>query len=298
MATGNYLDTVADPSSIVTAIDSAVRFPEILKIRLDKYRDDVEAFCALVARSKTSSDLLDAIRSPGIPADRRMAFLKMFRRSVAPVIDTEMAKKLRVPTKTLVENYGATFKPITLLKEQFSALTTDNKAALAALIGEYDDRGQVGYALTGLFFDWFEARFKDVMTIEGPRGAGRDVELSTVLPGFKGDYPCDFVIRKHGTREVLAIGFARYDATRGGAQSDDRTGGNSYKVSTAREYCQRSGDKLRILFLADGPGLAHGDTWRAAKILDGDWDGNVRVTTIKTSEARVTADWLLRVASK
>jgi len=135
------------------------------------------------------------------------------------------------------------------------------------------------------------------MTIEGPRGAGRDIELATVLPGFVGEYPCDFVIRKAKTREVLAVGFARYDATRGGAQSDDRTGGNAYKVSKAREYCERSGDKLRILFLADGPGLAHGDTWRAACDLDGDWNGNVRVTTMKLAEKRVTSDWLLRASS-
>lgn len=298
MAGERYLDTVSNPSSIVTAIDSAVRFPEILQLRLDKYRDDVEAFCRLVAEASSSAALLDSIRSTAYPAARRMAFLKMFRRAVAPVIDTEMAKKMSVPTKSLVENYGATFKPIAKLREQFAGLSTDNKAALAALIGEYDDRGQVGYALTGLFFDWFEERFKGVMTIEGPRGAGRDIELATVLPGFVGDYPCDFVIRRVGTREVLAIGFARYDATRGGAQSDDRTGGNSYKVTTAREYCKRSGDALRILFLADGPGLAHRDTWHAATLLDGDWDGNVRVTTMKIAEQRVTADWLLRVASE
>jgi len=169
---------------------------------------------------------------------------------------------------------------------------------LAVLIGEYDNRGQVGYSLTGLFFGWFEDKFENVLTIEGPRGAGRDVELSTVLQGFVGDYPCDFVIRKAKTKEVLAIGFARYDATRGGAQSDDRTGGNSYKVAKAKEYCARSGDKIRILFLADGPGLAHGDTWKAARDLDGEWDGNVRVTTLKLADAVVTEDWLLRAASK
>jgi hypothetical protein len=228
-----------------------------------------------------------------------MALLKMFRRSVSTVIDTEMAKKVSaVQTKTLVDNYGHTFKAIKLLKEQFGRLSKENKGALAALIGEYDTRGQIGYSLTSLFFDWFETEFEEVMTIEGPRGAGRDIELATVLPGFQGEYPCDFVIRKAKTKEVLAVGFARYDATRGGAQSDDRTGGNSYKVHKAREYCDASGDKLRILFLADGPGLAHADTWRAACDLDGEWDGNVRVTTMKTVDARVTDKWLLRVASK
>jgi hypothetical protein len=194
----------------------------------------------------------------------------------------------------LVANYGHTFKPIDVLKEQFAKLSDDNKAALAVLVGEYDNRGQVGYSLTGLFFDWFEEKFEGIFTIEGPRGAGRDIELTTILPGFVGEYPCDFVLRNAKNREVLAVGFARYDATRGGAQSDDRTGGNSYKVAKAREYCQKSGDKLRILFLADGPGLAHGDTWRAACELDGEWDGNVRVTTLKLAPLRITKDWLMR----
>jgi hypothetical protein len=106
------------------------------------------------------------------------------------------------------------------------------------------------------------------------------------------------VIRKADTQELLAVGFARYDSTRGGAQSDDRTGGNSYKVSKAREYCDESGDRLRLIFLADGPGLGHKDTWQEACELDGAWDGNVRVATMKLVDLRVTQDWLMRVASE
>ncbi|MFI3904733.1 hypothetical protein [Ochrobactrum sp. S1502_03] len=298
MADKKFLSKITDPNSVVIAIDKATRFPEILDVTLAKYEDSIDDFIELIRQVNSSSELLEQIRGAKFTGKKRMALLKMFRRAVAPVIDTEMAKKVKtVATKTLVDNYGSTFKPIELLKEQFEALTPVSKAALAALIGEYDTRGQIGYSLTGLFFDWFETEFESVMTIEGPRGAGRDIELSTVLPGFVGEYPCDFVIRKSKSKEVLAIGFARYDATRGGAQSDDRTGGNSYKVAVAREYCEMSGDKIRIIFLADGPGLAHGDTWRSAVELDGDWDGNVRVTTMKLADQRVTADWLMRVAS-
>ncbi|MBZ9975967.1 hypothetical protein [Mesorhizobium sp. BR-1-1-10] len=298
MAQDKFLSNIKDPNSVVMAIDKATRFPEILEVTLAKYKDAIEDFSKLVREVATSGELLERIRSSEFTGKKRMALLKMFRRAVAPVIDTEMAKKVSsVPTKSLIDNYGATFKPIELLKKQFAALSPEGKGALAALIGEYDTRGQIGYSLTGLFFDWFETEFENLMTIEGPRGAGRDIELSTVLRGFVGEYPCDFVIRKAKTREVLAVGFARYDATRGGAQSDDRTGGNAYKVAKAREYCEKSGDQIRIVFLADGPGLAHGDTWRAAVDLDGEWEGNVRVTTMKLADQRVTADWLMRVAS-
>lgn len=296
--TNKFLSTIRDPNAVVMAIDKATRFPEILDVTLAKYKDSIADFSNLVQEVKSSGELLERIRSFEFTGKKRMALLKMFRRAVAPVIDTEMAKKVKsVPTKVLVDNYGGTFKPIDLLKKQFAELTPEGKGALAALVGEYDTRGQIGYSLTGLFFDWFETEFEDVMTIEGPRGAGRDIELSTVLPGFVGEFPCDFVIRKAKSKEVLAVGFARYDATRGGAQSDDRTGGNAYKVAKAREYCARSGDRIRILFLADGPGLAHSDTWRSAVDLDGEWDGNVRVCTMKLADQRVTADWLMRVAS-
>jgi hypothetical protein len=293
-----FLETIGDPNSVITPIDTAIRFPEILEILLAKYKEDIESFIAMVMKAKSSAELLDHIRQKSIPAERRMSLLKMFRRCVAPVLDTETTKKLKIPTMSLVENYGTTFKPIDVLKQQFGEMEQDAKGALAALIGEYDTRGQLGYILTENFFTWFEQTFEGVMTIRGPRGAGRDVELNTIFPDFDGQYPCDFVITDVKTDNVLAVGFARYDSTRGGAQSDDRTGGNSYKVTKAKEYCEKTGKKIRLLFLSDGPGLGHVDTWKEACNLDGQWDGNVRVATMKLAEARITRDWLNPAALK
>ena len=205
-----------------------------------------------------------------------------------------MARKIRnVPTATIVEHYGGSFKPIDELQQQLNSLDDSQLAALAALIGEYDSRGQSGYKLTDLFFTWFQTNFDATFSIEGPRGAGRDIELNTLFGQFTGSYPCDFVIRDRGTKTVCAVGFARYDSTRGGAQSDDRTGGNAHKVLKAIEFCQNFGARFRILFVSDGPGLAHADTWREACDLDGQWDGAVRVTTLRTALARVTSTWLL-----
>lgn len=292
----SFLSTIQDPLSIVTAIDTATRFPEILDSLRTKYDADIALFKEMIAENNSTPQLLDSIRKARIPAEQRMSLLKMFRRCVSPVLDTEMAKKInKVSTQSLVANYGSTFKPIDILKEQFADLSADKTAALAALIGEYDTRGQLGYVLTGRFFDWFESTFPRDFTIEGPRGAGRDIELSTLFADFKGNYPCDFVVRERATGLVLAIGFARYDSTRGGAQSDDRTGGNSDKVSKAKEYLalsEATGITFRILFLSDGPGLAHNDTWKEACALDDTWEGNVRVVTLKTAPTRITADWL------
>lgn len=289
----SFLTTLADPHSVITAIDSGLRFPEVVPIMREKYEEAIRQFASLVQQADSSGNLLELIRTPAIPADRRMALLKIFRRCVSGVCDTEATKKITtISTRSLVDNYGSTFKPISKLKEQFADLTDVFVSVLAVSIGEYDNRGQQGYVLTGQFFDWFEERFMDHLTIEGPRGAGPDVELSTVLPGFHGLCPCDFIIRKKLDRSVVALGFARYDSTRGGAQSDDRTSGNTGKVYMIRDFCQSTKKPLRILFLADGPGLAHGDTWREAVNLDGMWDGNVRVTTLKLAEKRVTLGWL------
>jgi hypothetical protein len=293
MTDKKFLTTISEVSKIITPIDSAIRFPEILEILYEKYADAIETFCQLVRDSASSGDVLKAIRRPERDADERMALLKMYRRCVSPVLDTETTKKIKkISTETLIETYGMTFKPIGKLKEQFENLSPESRFALAALIGEYDTRGQSGYELTGLFFDWFEEHFKGKYTIEGPRGAGRDIELSTIFPKFKSAFPCDFVIRRQSDDEVMAIGFARYDSTRGGAQSDDRTGGNANKVEKAKAFDTFTATKLKMIFLSDGPGLMHGDTWEEACNLDGQWDGRVRVITLKLAEKRITPEWL------
>src|SRR5699024_2107945 len=202
--------------------------------------------------SSSSAELLKKIRTLDRSAAERMALLKMFRRCVSPVMDTENTKRIKkVNTETLIEYYGDTFKPISLLKRQFQDLPSEHEIALAALIGEYDKRGQLGYDLTDLFFDWFDQNLGGTYSIEGPRGAGRDIELSSIFPEYSGSYPCDFVIRRKTGGEILAIGFARYDSTRGGSQSDDRTGGNSDKVEKAKGFDRFTKSRLKMVFLAD-----------------------------------------------
>jgi hypothetical protein len=293
MAESSFLRSIADISKIITPIDSTIRFPEILEVLLEKYSAAIETFCQLIRESDSSEDVLRKIRRADRDAVERMALLKMYRRCVSPVLDTETTKKIqKISTETLIEAYGMTFKPITKLKSQFEELSPEARFALAALIGEYDTRGQSGYELTGLFFDWFEEHFERTYLIEGPRGAGRDIEMSTIYPAFNGAFPCDFVVSRAADKEVVAIGFARYDSTRGGAQSDDRTGGNANKVEKAKAFDAVTPTKFKIIFLSDGPGLMHGDTWEEACQLDGQWDDRVRVVTLKLASMRITPEWL------
>lgn len=290
--TASLSDYSHDPHQIITPIDLATRFPEILDISIRRYHSDINLFRQLVNASVSSNELLRLIRESRFNAKQRMTLLKIFRRCVCPIVDTEMAKKLKVDTATIVSNYGQYFKNIALVQHQFNNFSAPQEAALAALVGEYDTRGQSGYILTGLFFDWFNQFYSRQFYINGPRGAGRDIELRTLYDTYDGDFPCDFVITDNNSN-IRAIGFARYDSTRGGAQSDDRTGGNADKVSKASAFCAQYGHRFKIIFLSDGPGLAHKDTWLEACRLDNSWNGAVRVTTLKTAQSRITSDWLL-----
>lgn len=285
-----------EPKDQISTAPTTLTFPESLSAAVSNYKEDIGIFADLVSTSSSTANLLERIRNlSASQSTTRMSCLKLFRRCVSPVCDTEMTKKIRkVPTKDLVDAYGNTFKDIKLLKKQFSKPTSEvSIAALSALLSENDSRGQSGYWLTGCFFDWFSAQ-PSLREFEasGPRGAGRDIELSTELAGFPLGYPCDIIIKRKSDKALMVAGFARYDSTRGGSQSDDRTSGNANKVEKARRYQEETGRKFRLLFLADGPGLLHHDTWNEACDLDGQLDGAVRVTTLKLLRARVTPCWI------
>lgn len=288
----SYFRSITDKHSIITAIDDSPRFPETLLGLRQKYIPSIQEFIELINSSRDSGEILEKIRSSRYTSQSRMPLLKIFRRCVSPVLDTEATKKVNtIRTSDLIKNYGNTFKPIELLSQQFNNLSDEEISALSSLLGEYDKRGQIGYKLTSLFFDWFESSMPEGLRIMGPRGAGRDIELSSILADFHDSYPCDFII-KDNKDNLKAVGFARYDSTRGGAQSDDRTGGNSNKVDKAINYHRRTGRDFKIIFLSDGPGLAHVDTWEETCQLDDSWEGRVRVTTLKTAQERVTTEWL------
>lgn len=291
-----HFSAVPDLAKQITTFSTTATFPEALDTAILDYREDIEAFATIVAASADTGDLLRRIRETPMAADNRMSLLKLFRRCVSPVCDTEMTKKIKkIPTAQIIEGFGDTFKSIDVLKAQFKMpLTEAHVVALSLLLAENDNRGQSGYALTGAFFDWFNAQgHLSPLEALGPRGAGRDIELNTLLPDFPLGYPCDLIIRAKGDSSIKAVGFARYDSTRGGSQSDDRTGGNANKVDKAREYQREKGTSFRLLFLSDGPGLLHGDTLEESCRLDGMLDGAVRVTTLKLAPSRVTLPWLM-----
>ena len=162
---------------------------------------------------------------------------------------------------------------------------------MCAVLWEYKDRGQKGYDLTEKFFNLFRNQFP-TLSIEGPERAGADILLSKVFCGYPNDNrPVDFLIR-NSNGVIKAIGFARYDGDRGGAQEDDRTGGYANCVKEILGFAKSNGLDLKIIFINDGPGLLLGSMWNDySKIESIDYD-HIRVVTLRMVNERINLNWL------
>jgi hypothetical protein len=73
----------------------------------------------------------------------------------------------------------------------------------------------------------------------------------------------------------MAIGLARYDSDRGGAQEDDRTGQYRDCAQEFFTYATEHHLKTKIIFLNDGPGLLLGSMWRDYAYIEDSWQGLV-----------------------
>ena len=102
--------------------------------------------------------------------------------------------------------------------------------------------------------------------------------------------PVDFAI--WDGEDVLAIGLARYDSDRGGAQEDDRTGGYNNCANELLRYANAKGLSFKVIFLNDGPGLLLGSMWNDYDKLEKSWPGKILVTTLKMIPERLTEQWL------
>jgi hypothetical protein len=163
---------------------------------------------------------------------------------------------------------------------------------LCAVLWEYKDRGKKGYDLTERFFALFRSSFPD-LPIKGPERAGKDILLGEVFEPYpKPDRPVDFVIYDETERQVLAIGLARYDSDRGGAQEDDRTGGYRNCADEILNYAKRHGLHTKVIFINDGPGLLLGSMWDDYATLEQSHPGRIMVATLRMVPERITREWL------
>ncbi len=124
----SFLRTIQDRYSVITPIEHGVLFPMKAHLLSDKYRESVNLFRQLVMASNSSAELLGKIRDSGYDPKTRMSLLKLFRRCVSQIADTETTKKIRKhPTAELVKIYGDYFKSIETLHEEFRDLTQEEE---------------------------------------------------------------------------------------------------------------------------------------------------------------------------
>ena len=265
-------------------------YPDYLEPAKKKYEDDMEEFGKLLEQAETSADILRIINQEWTTTQKqRTQLLRIFRRYVSPDTSVEMLKK-KSNESMVIDDFGHKFREIEEVRENWRSRPQPDET-LAALLDQHSDRGYKGYWVEEQVFQWFEENFPDQFTIEGPRGPGRDIYLDDVFDGYPNDTPADFVLfGPDGDPEL--VGFGRYDSDRGGAQEDDRTGGNENVVKNITRYSERKDLDIKILFVNDGPGLLLGSMWEDYARLEESAE-NVKVCTLRMLDERISKEWIL-----
>lgn len=263
-------------------------YPDILVQACELYKPVLVYFSQLIAISPSSEILLKEITKL-TQTWMRIQLLRVFRKYVSPGTSVEMLKtKNKIPM--VCKTFGKDFRPIHIVQKNFNERPLPDEA-LCAILWEYKDRGQKGYSLTENFFDMFQSKFPNYI-IEGPKRAGADVQLANIFPDYPNPTrPVDFVIRDQ-QKKVLAIGLARYDSDRGGAQEDDRTGGYNNCAKEILAYTKKKGLNVKIIFLNDGPGLLLGSMWEDYSKLEKIDSKKIMVLTLRMLHERLTEEWL------
>ena len=220
----------------------------------------------------------------------RVQLARVFRKYVSPETPVEMLKQKSKAAK-ICTDFGKGFRPINEVQGAFSTRPMPDEA-LCALLWEYKDRGKKGYDLTERLFAMFREKFPG-LPLSGPERAGKDILLGAVFPDYpKPDRPVDFIIRDPAKGEVLAVGLARYDGDRGGAQEDDRTGGYRNCADEILAYARKHRLRVKVIFINDGPGLLLGSMWEDYAALERSHKGRILVATLRMVPERLTREWL------
>lgn len=267
-------------------------YPDTLDAARAAYESIYNRFCDIVNEAHDSIDLFNRIND--ISGNIRVQLMRIFNRYVSPNTSVEMLKR-KSKSEEVINGFSHEFRPLVDVQKKISESPNPN-LPLYALLYEYQRRGQKGYNLTEDFFNWFYAKFSQSYQIKGQKRAGQDIILSNVLAGYKEPDPVDFIIEDHNSK-IKVVGYARYDSDRGGSQEDDRVDGNRDKVTHLKEYNRTHNDKIKCIFINDGPGLLLGSMWRDYIAVENMNPDSVMVLTLKMLDKRLTKEWIERSVS-
>ncbi len=284
-----FADYRADGHNWIT-LATGEYYPDILALANELYNPVLVMFGQMLQTSESSTRLFTQIAE--VPDGwMRVQLARVFRKYVSPQMPVEMLKKKR-QAREITERFGTGFRPIQQVQAAFMSRPIPDEA-LCALLWEYKDRGKKGYDLTERFFTLLRNQFPDLM-IQGPERAGKDIRMGTVFLDYPNPKrPVDFVIYNSTGREVIAVGLARYDSDRGGAQEDDRVGGYRNCADEILGYAKDQGLNLKVIFINDGPGLLLGSMWVDYDSIERSWPGRILVATLRMVPERLTREWLL-----
>jgi hypothetical protein len=285
MVNRKFRDYKPEAANWIT-LSSGEFYPDILKDACQLYRPILELFGQLLKRSESSKRLfleIAEIREQWM----RVQTARVFRKYVSPNTPVEMLK-IKSKASWICDTFGKNFRPVNEVQKAFNSRPMPDEA-LCAVLWEYKDRGTKGYDMTEKMFSLLRTKFPKYEII-GPERAGRDILLGEIFEDYpKPDRPVDFVIKK-GNR-VLAIGLARYDSDRGGAQEDDRTGGYSNASREILEYAKNKSFRIKVIFVNDGPGLLLGSMWDDYSSIE-ESSSSISVVTLRMITERITEEWL------
>lgn len=264
-------------------------YPDILADACKLYQPVLELF-GQILKTSASSEILFMQIVDIKESWMRVQVSRVFRKYVSPGTPVEMLKR-KSDAKLICERFGKGFRPIQEVQAAFDSRPMPDEA-LCAILWEYKSRGMKGYDLTEQFFTLFRSTFPH-LSIKGPERAGRDIPMKKVFNDYPNPTrPVDFVICDKNEQDILAIGLARYDSDRGGAQEDDRTGGYANVAAEILTYAKEHNLKTKVIFLNDGPGLLLGSMWNDYVALEKSWPGKILVTTLRMIPMRITLEWL------
>jgi hypothetical protein len=282
----SFSDYKSDASNWIT-LAGGEYYPDILKDACALYKPVLALFGQFVKSSESSSRLFFCITEVS-ESWMRVQLLRVFKRYVCPVLPVEMTKR-KTKAIEFEKEFSNKFRVIHEVQKAFSSRPLRDEV-MCALLWEYKDRGKKGYDLTERFFELFRANFPTLQII-GPERAGKDILMKEIFEDYPNpNRPVDFAIKNKN--EILAIGLARYDSDRGGAQEDDRTGGYSNCANEFLTYTKKNELNTKLIFVNDGPGLLLGSMWNDYVTLEKSWKGKIMVLTLRMVTERITKQWL------
>ena len=285
----NFRDYRPEERRNYITLSTGEYYPDILEDACRLYSPVLSTFSDILHRSESSTALfMNLSRVPN--QWMRVQLCRVFRKYVSPETPVEMLKK-NTKARQICAEFGDGFRAIHEVQERFDARPFPDEA-LCAVLWEYKDRGKKGYDLTEKFFDMIQSRFPD-LEIWGPKRSGADVQAISFWEDYPNNSrPLDFVISSKDRSTIYAVGLARYDGDRGGAQEDDRTGGYKNCSDEILNYVHSHGLKTKIIFVNDGPGLLLGSTWEDYSRIEERYPNEVKVLTLRMIDERLPVSWL------